>query len=316
MRVSTAARAVVPEPATGASSRAAGRRRKPRSWVRIATYFVASIAWLCLFYYGFPYYRLGLAERLHSPAHAALRPSGVAGLLYGYLGTAFVLFLLLYSIRKRVPWLHRLGSLTRWLNVHIFCGIAGPAMITLHSGLRVTGAIAIGYWAMIGVMLSGFVGYYLLRQVGGALSEAEEDAGTLTLELEELDRELTERHGFSASDLQTLRRRAGAERAEDMGLLNSLWYLLGQDMLRFIDALGFARPSGVAARLGRAQARRVRSLTRQRLLLERRRAFLHQTSALFHYWHAIHKPFTIVLFLMMGVHIGIAIWLGYALPQP
>jgi hypothetical protein len=35
---------------------------------------------------------------------------------------------------------------------------------------------------------------------------------------------------------------------------------------------------------------------------------------MFHYWHAIHKPFTIVLFLMMGVHIGIAIWLGYALP--
>jgi cytochrome b561 len=46
--------------------------------------------------------------------------------------------------------------------------------------------------------------------------------------------------------------------------------------------------------------------------VERRLAFLRQTEALFGYWHAIHKPFAIVLYLMVGVHIGVAIWLGYA----
>ncbi len=315
VRVSGVARAVLPASAPSPARRPMPRASVPRSRVRVALYLVSFTAWVCLFYYGFPYYRLGLAERLHAPAHAALRPNGGLGLLYGYVGTGFILLLLLYSVRKRVPWLRRVGLLNRWLNAHIFCGIAGPAMITLHSSFKITGAIAIGYWAMVCVMLSGFVGYYLLRQVGGALSVADQDSETLTLELEELDRELTERHGFAVSDLQSLRRRSGADRAEGMSLLGSLFYLLGQDLLRMVGALGLARQPGAVRHLGRAEARRVRSLTRRRLLLERRRAFLRQTSALFHYWHAIHKPFTIVLFLMMGVHIGVAIWLGYALPQ-
>jgi len=312
--MSVPARALSPTPARFAPRSAAARSARPRARLRFLIYCVSFLGWLGLFYYGFPYYRLGLAERLHAPAHAALRPSGAMGLLYGYVGTAFLLLLLLYSVRKRVPFLRGFGSLGRWLNAHIFCGIAGPAMITLHSGFRVTGVIAIGYWSMMCVMASGFVGYYLLRQVGGALSATEADDHALALEMEELDRELTERYGFQASDLQDLRRRAGADRAERMGLLPSLFYLMGQDLVRRAEALGFGSPSGAMRYLGRSEARRVRALTRRRLLLERRHAFLRQTSAMFHYWHAIHKPFTIVLFLMMGVHIGIAIWLGYALP--
>lgn len=306
--MSVAARALSPVPERPRAVASA----PPRARLRAFIYTVSFVGWSCLFYYGFPYYRLGLAERLHAPAHAALKPSGTMGLLYGYVGTALLLLLLLYSVRKRVPWLRGLGRLGRWLNAHIFCGIAGPAMITLHSGFRITGAIAVGYWAMMFVMLSGFVGYYLLRQVGGALSANDQDAQALTRELDELDRELTERHGFQTADLQALRRRAGSDRADRMGLLTSLFYLLGQDLIRLF--LGFGE-DGVERRLGRQDARRVRALTRRHVLLERRRAFLRQTSALFHYWHAIHKPFTVVLFLMMGLHIGVAVWLGYALPQ-
>lgn len=301
---------VVPE-----QPRVSARARARPARLRYTIYAISAAVWVCLFYYGLPYYRLGLAERLHSSAHRALRPVGELGLLYGYIGTAFVLLLFLYSIRKRVRALARLGSLGRWLNVHIFCGVAGPAMITLHSSLKVTGAIAVGYWAMVGVMLSGFVGYYLLRQVGGALAEADEEAESLARELEDLDRELVERYGFLPADLDALRRRSGADRAERMGALQSLFYLMGQDFLGFLDALGLIRRHGALRRLGRIEARRVRAMTRRRMLVERRRAFLRQTGALFHYWHAIHRPFTIVLFLMVGLHIGIAVWLGYAVPH-
>jgi len=283
--------------------------------MRYTIYAISGAAWLCLFYYGLPYYRLGLAARLHSPAHSLLRPTGQIGLLYGYIGTVFVLMLFLYSIRKRVRVLAGLGSLGRWLNVHTFCGVAGPAMITLHSSLKVTGAIAIGYWAMIGVMLSGFVGYYLLRQVGGALAEADDEAESLARELERLDQELVERFGFTPADLDTLRRRSGADRAAQMGALHSLFYLMGQDLLALLDALGLIPRHAALRRLTRLEARRVRGMMRRHMLMERRRAFLRQTGALFHYWHAIHRPFTIVLFLMVAIHIGIAVWLGYALPR-
>lgn len=284
--------------------------------VRIVLYAGAIALWGSMALNGLSYYRLGLADRMRSAEHAALKPSGSLGLLYAYVGTALVLLLLLYSVRKRVPALHGLGKLNRWLNVHIFFGIAGPAMITLHAGFRATGAIAVGYWAMMGVMLSGFVGFFLLRQVRGALSETDDDALVLDAEILALDCELAERYGFGPEDLDRLYDRASLERSDRMGLLSTLVYLLGQSVRDGADAIGVWPRRIAARRLSRRESRRLRSLLRQRSSVARRRAFLRQTSALFHYWHAVHKPFTIVLFLMMGVHIGVAIWLGYALPTP
>ncbi|MGH7682037.1 MAG: hypothetical protein ACRENN_08630 [Candidatus Eiseniibacteriota bacterium] len=289
---------------------------RPPARVRYTIYALFTAAWSVLFWYGFGYYKLDLADRLRSPLHGQLRPSGEIGLLYGYLGTAVLLLLLLYSIRKRVRVLHGLGKLGRWLNVHIFFGIAGPLMITLHAGFHVTGAIAVGYWAMMCVMLSGFVGYYLLRQVGGALSETEDSARILTEELEALDRELTDRFQFTPSDLQALRFRSGIDQAAEWNAVASLFYLLGHDILGALDSLGLMPKSDAEKRLRPFDRRVLRALTRRHLAVERRRAFLRQTSALFHYWHTIHKPFTFVLFIMMGIHIGVAFWLGYALPRP
>ena len=46
-------------------------------------------------------------------------------------------------------------------------------------------------------------------------------------------------------------------------------------------------------------------------LLRRRIALLSQVQALFHYWHVIHKPFAIIMYVIMGIHIGVALWTGY-----
>jgi hypothetical protein len=302
-------------PPHGSSTVRAARPAARRHRVRGLTLVAFLGLWLGLLMHGLPYYRLPLPERLRSPAHAALRPNGELGLLYAYVGTALILLLFLYSIRKRVRALAKLGRLERWLNVHIFMGIAGPLMITLHSSFKVTGAIAIGYWAMIGVMLSGFVGYYLLRQVGGALSDTERDSGDLTGRLEALDRELVERYRLTPADLASLRRESGADRAEHMGPISSLLFFIGRDFRRFFDALGVLPRRPMERRLGRSEARSLHAMIGARVLLERRRAFLRSAAALFHYWHAIHRPFTIVLFITLGIHIGVAIWLGYALPQ-
>ena len=287
-----------------------------RAPFRVLIYGAAIALWGSLAFHGSSYYRLGLAERMRTAEHAALKPSGTLGLLYAYVGTALVLLLLLYSVRKRVGALHGLGKLNHWLNVHIFFGIAGPAMITLHAGFRATGAIAVGYWAMIGVMLSGFVGFYLLRHVRGALSEADDDAIGIDAELLALDCELAERYGFEPADLERLGDRGEVERGERMGVLAALFYLLSRSLRDVVAAAGIGSRNAIERRLDARESRRLRSLLRRRASASRRRAFLRQTTRLFHYWHAVHKPFTIVLFLMMGIHIGVAVWLGYAFPTP
>ena len=63
------------------------------------------------------------------------RGAGRYGLSFGIAGLGLILVTLLYVLRKKVSWLSRIGNLKIWLEVHIFCGIVGPALITLHTSL-------------------------------------------------------------------------------------------------------------------------------------------------------------------------------------
>ncbi|MBE0558354.1 MAG: hypothetical protein IH628_14080 [Proteobacteria bacterium] len=55
----------------------------------------------------------------------------------------------------------------------------------------------------------------------------------------------------------------------------------------------------------------IRMLANQRAVLIRRIAFLEQLRLVFHYWHVIHLPFSIVMFAILFLHVGVAIAFGY-----
>jgi hypothetical protein len=290
--------------ASAASHRA--RRRSPRPIVHV----VLALVWTSLLAAGWSYYRLPLLERVHHPAHAALKPNGTIGLAYGYLGTAFLLGIFAYSIRKRVRFLRPLGALRKWLHVHIAFGLLGPAFITLHSGFKVQGAIAIGYWAMIAVMVSGFLGYYLYRQIPRAAAGRANESELLAAEIAALDRELVQRYGFTERELEVLHRRSGADRVARLGAWSGLGFALRQDLGML---LGRRVPAGLSRHPhGRTEARHLRSLVARHVVVERRRALLRHMEAAFGYWHTIHKPFAVVLYVLLAVHVGVAVWLGYA----
>ena len=282
----------------------------PRRRFRFGLHALLAAGWLALVAAGWAYYHLAPEARLQHPLHGKLKPNGTVGLAYAYAATTLLVGLFAYSLRKRWRALRHLGVLRHWLAVHIACGILGPALVALHSGFKVQGLIAVGYWAMICVMASGFVGFYIYRQLPHAIAGRATESELLRAEIDGLDKELVERFGLQAADLERLRRSSGADRATRLGPLGSLAFLLQQD-LALTFGLRRLQHRGVR-RYGRAEMRRLRDLVRARVLVERRLAFLRQTEALFGYWHAIHKPFAIVLYLMVGVHIGVAVWLGYA----
>ena len=47
------------------------------------------------------------------------------------------------------------------------------------------------------------------------------------------------------------------------------------------------------------------------MLLQQRILVLNRVQRLFHYWHVFHKPFAILMYVIMFVHVGVAVWLGY-----
>jgi hypothetical protein len=48
-----------------------------------------------------------------------------------------------------------------------------------------------------------------------------------------------------------------------------------------------------------------------RTTLVQKTILLAQVEKMFFYWHAIHLPFTIIMFITLAAHVGVTIFLGY-----
>ena len=132
----------------------------------IAGVFCLVVAGIVLFGLGgWEYYRAPLGTRGYLPEHPLLRPSGPVGLTLGVGGVVSMLMTLPYYVRKRWRALARIGTPKQWLEVHIFFGIVGPVLITLHTSFKFNGIVSVAYWLMMTVWASGFVGRYLYVRI-------------------------------------------------------------------------------------------------------------------------------------------------------
>lgn len=262
--------------------------------------------WLWLLLDGLPYYLTPLIERPRHPGYWALKPGGSRGLLLGVAGTVLMVLMLSYLVRKRARWLRGAGSMRRWLDFHIYCGIFGPLFIVLHTSFKVGGLVAIAFWSMVAVALSGVLGRYLYvqfprRRSGDALTLAEVRA-----EAEAAGGELRR---LGAGDDLLARVDELAVRGAGGGSLPRLLVEMPFSSLALRWRLGrLLAGSG----LPRAARRRVAALARHRADLERRIALWERLQRLFHWWHVIHRPFAVLMYLFLAVHIGVAIATGYA----
>jgi hypothetical protein len=268
--------------------------------------FLGSLAWFA--FHGLPYYLTPLAERPRHPLYWQLKPGGSWGLGFGIAGAAMMVVMLLYSVRKRFVALRRLGPVSVWLDFHILLGICGPLFIVLHSSFKVQGLVALSFWSMVAVATSG-IGRYLYRQIphsngGDELSLAE---------VERLDQELSRQLKDEAGRDTEALRQLDAVAAQGTGAQTSLVALA----LRFpIDSLQLSlRLRRFRRRFPprhRHLRRRYELLVRQKAALRRRILLWQRVRELFHYWHVFHKPFAVVMYLFMVVHIGVAWMTGYA----
>lgn len=285
------------------------RSSKAIAWI-IYLLAIAAIVWLIAD--GYSYYSTPYIERPHHPDYRALKPAGTRGLLYGYLGAGMMIFMLIYSVRKRFHFLEKLSSLQSMLHFHIFLGIMGPLLIVLHTSFKVQGLVAVSFWSMVAVALSGFLGRYLYLQIPRNIQGSE----LTLLELEriknDLTYQLTTRFKLDSPIITKLEnvttRFASGFKG---GAVKAVMLLLADDLFRFMARRRFTRDVMRAVPLPRKELREFTRLAFERALLQRRVTLLGQIQQIFHYWHVIHKPFAIIMYLIMFVHIGVAIWTGY-----
>jgi hypothetical protein len=267
----------------------------------------AAAAWVLVGMGGRQYYATPLPVRAYEPAHPLLRPSGPVGHTLGVAGTLMILMPFLYMARKRWRPLQRAGALPTWLEVHLFCGIVGPALITLHTSFKFNGLVAAAYWSMVVVVLSGFAGRHLYVRIPRALRGHELTRADLDDQVEMLKTDLS--HTGAGPDV--LRQVDAFEHlvVPEQARLSVADLLFGDvrvgRRLRALDAqlAGAPVPEGQRAEILR--------LASARAMLLRRGAYLRRTRRLFEMWHVFHLPLVYLLLVIAAVHVGVALYLGY-----
>jgi len=280
--------------------------RGHRLHVAILSLFGLAVAGLVAWtlWQGWDYYLTPLSERPHHPDFRQLRPAGTISHGLGILGSAMILLLLLYSVRRRVKFMSRLGDLRIWLRYHIFMGVAGPILIILHTSGKIGGLVAISFWSMTAVALSGVFGRYLYQQIprnvlGDSMSLNETEQRN-----EEILVELSSNHGVGDKAVGALEQLA-------LGALENRSAALAMLTLPWINGRLAHHLQSWAEGIGLKGDEKARVLARSWVLQARRMHLFHTIRDLFHYWHVFHKPFAIIMIIVMVVHVAVALALGH-----
>ena len=276
----------------------------------ILLYSLTAVTVVWILSHGWAYYRLPFTERPHSDLHTAWKAGGTIGHAFGIAGAVLMSMLLLYIARKHFRFMQDWGNLRHWLDIHIWMGITGPLLVIFHTTFKFGGIVAIAFWSMIAVALSGFLGRYVYLQIPRSLSGVEMNEEQLQGLDDELRHEITDTHGIAPDILARMQEEVMpvSQRRTGFAAIGS-WMV--QDVRLWFALRRFRTELSKYESMDRQGVRRIVDLVRRRALLKRRMRFLKVSQRILHYWHVIHRPFAIVMFIILAIHIVVAALFGY-----
>jgi hypothetical protein len=289
-------------------------KKKDRKFSDLLLIFLYVATFSALIYYfwrGFSYYLTPYLERPHHSAHQTIKPGGLIGHGLGIVGSLMMILMLLYSVRKRYRILKKWGSINIWLNYHIYLGITGPLFVVLHSSFKLNGIVAISFWSMVAVALSGVLGRYLYIQIPRTISGNELNLKELDEIYQKTSREVFANYRIDETYLAKIENMIIGRIDAAKGSLRVLMTLALSDL--FLP-LRMRRARKRIRRLTGVSKKNTRILVthiKKKAILHRQIALWQHINNLFHYWHVIHKPFAVVMYLIMIIHVIITVLLGY-----
>lgn len=257
---------------------------------------------------GWDYYQLPLDERAYDADHPIFAPTGFVGQGYGVIGTVMIVTgVLAYAARKRYRVLGRFGSLHQWLQFHIFLCTLGPFLVLLHTTFKFGGLVSISFWSMMAVVASGVFGRYVYSWLPRSEAGDSRSAESVRIERERILTTLTSVTELTPEDVDSLIEKDLSHRH---GLVRSLASALSFQLTErraHRRAERLLRDRGVPA----AVRDRLVGLVDVERKLTKQLSLMSPFQRLFRYWHAFHLPLAAVMFLVLAVHVAVAVALGY-----
>ena len=229
-------------------------------------------------------------------------PGEGVGYAMGLTGGVLMLVLLLYPLRKRTKRLMKLGHLRHWFSWHMVLGIAGPALVLLHSRLQLGSLNAkVAFWCMVVVASSGVVGRFLYARLHRGLYGQQQTLAEVRAEAETL-REAVARELHQVPDVASVMADF-ARRAEFAG--QGPFNIWRQGGLPWAEArsLRECRRRLRASALPKATQDALLWSCRKEANAAMRAAQFRGAERLFALWHVLHLPLVVILVITAIVHV-------------
>lgn len=269
---------------------------------------VAALTSAYVAYIGYSYYSLGIENRFFHANHQSLKPSGILGHGFGIIGSLMMLIgVASYMLRKRYKRLSRLGILKYWLEFHIFLCSLGPILVLYHTSFKFGGLVAVSFWSMVAVVISGVIGRYIYLQIPHTiegremnLNEINQVKGELNQKMI-LDNQLNE--GILDEILQAVKKRPD-RMGSTMFKRSIAKFIFESKIIKEVKSI--LKQHHISGK----NTREVIRLIKAEINLNRKIDRLITMKNLFGYWHVAHLPFALLMLVIMIIHVVVTITFG------
>jgi hypothetical protein len=216
--------------------------------------------------------------------------------------------MLSYMARKRFRSLSRLGVLKHWLEFHIFLCTLGPLLVLFHTAFKFGGLVAISFWSMVAVFLSGVIGRFIYLQIPRSIEGRE-----LSLsEIRDMKGDVAEilRTSYNLDEesfniiVESVKKKVGVYQ-------NNAFVRYIKNRSEDRRSVRMVKKVLVNNKLPRAEYRKILKLVEEEITINRRIDRLDTMQSLFKYWHVAHLPFALVMLIVMVIHVAVTIVFGY-----
>ena len=280
--------------------------------IYIVSFFLISILVTFLFVYnGYHYYTTPLDHRFFMPQNNMLKPSGFIGHGAGILGSLMMIVgVSVYMLRKRIRRFHGFGYLSNWLEFHIFLCTLGPILVLFHTAFKFGGIVAVSFWSMTAVVLSGIIGRFLYVQIPRTIQGQVIGFKELHQMSEQLNARLKDDFNVSPAILVSLDKYSSFESYTRLTPAKSI-KILFLSYFQIRSVLKKLKKELLKHGKNIPDVKEIIKTAKSKLVLSRRIGLLKTMQGIFRYWHVVHLPFAIIMFIIMFVHIAVTIIFGY-----
>lgn len=268
---------------------------------------IVGFTFILLLTNGLEYYRTGLEDRAYTSGHDTFKPSGVLGHGLGIFGSLLIIIgVASYMARKRYRFMSRTGLVKHWLEFHIFLCTLGPVLILFHTAFKFGGLVAVSFWSMVAVFLSGIAGRFIYLQIPRSIEGRELNLS----EVRAMKSDLTETLKSSYSLDEDAYKRI-IESVSPKTVSSSRYLLISLIRTYKDDRKAIKLVSRELKNLQAKDHRKIISLVKTDIRLSRRIERLDKMKDLFKHWHVAHLPFALIMLFIMVIHVGVTILFGY-----